>query len=168
MPKDGPIHKAAYKGQTDAVADLLADGVPVDSRGAQQRTPLHRAVGKGNNNVVELLIEKKANLDLVDAGGLTPLHWAALFGLTATGDLLVKGGCAIDAQTKSGETPMHLCAEKGKTDFVQFLLGKKANIEIRDNGAKGGQTPYDAAKKAKQKEIMKLLKPKGKKRFGFF
>jgi len=163
MPQDTPLHKAAYKGEVETCQELLEDQTsnPVNCRGAQNRTPLHRAVGKGHNEVVKLLIEKKADLSLVDSGGLTALHWAALFGLVDTGKILYDNGASVDAPTKSGETPLHLCAEKGTVEFVQFLLANEANQELRDNGAGGGGTAYDSAKKANQKECMALLKPAG-------
>lgn len=163
MPQDTPLHKAAYKGEKEAVAELLEDATanPVNCRGAQNRTPLHRAVGKGHNEVVSLLIEKKADLGLVDSGGLAALHWAALFGLVDTGKILVSSKADVNAKTKSGETPLHLCAEKGKAQFVEYLLGEGADVEVRDNSANGGCTPYDSAKKANQQECMLLLKPDG-------
>ena len=147
----------------DEVRKLIADGeFDVNSRGAQNRTPLHRAVGKGHDSVVECLIEMKADLTLVDFGGLTALHWAALFGLVETGRLLYEGNPdTLDVQTKSGETPLHLCAEKGNNEFVKFLLDCKANPEIRDKGAGGGASPYDAAKQQGHKACMELLKPAG-------
>ena len=43
MPKDGPIHKAAYKGDAGTVEDLLDSKVDVNVKGAQNRSPLHRA-----------------------------------------------------------------------------------------------------------------------------
>ncbi len=141
---------------------LNDDPESINVRGAQQRTPLHRAVGKGHNHIVNLLIEKKADFSIVDGGGLTALHWAALFGLVDTGRLLVRAHPeCINSQTKSGETPLHLSAEKGNTEFVLFLMESKANIEVKDMGANGGQTAYDAAKAAGHKECMQLLKPVG-------
>lgn len=162
MPKDNNLHKAAYKGDLGTVEDLLNDpNEDVNARGAQQRTPLHRAVGKGHDSVVQHLIDKKADVNLTDGGGLTPLHWAALFGLVKTGEILIKAQANVDAQTKSGETPLHLCAEKGKVEFVKFLLEHNANTTLHDKGQGGGSTPYDAAKKSGQREVMLLLKPAG-------
>jgi len=51
--------------------------------------------------------------------------------------------------------------KKGKAQFVTFLLEKKADPNIRDKSAGGGVTPFEAAKRAGQKEVMALLKPSG-------
>eukprot|EP00808_Paulinella_micropora_P023539 g54881.t1 len=161
MPKDTPLHKAAYKGETDKCEELINSGVSVNVKGAQNRTPLHRAVGKGHDPCVQLLIDRKADLSLTDGGGLTALHWAALFGLCDTGAILVKGGAEVNAQAVSGETPLHLAAEKGKVAFVKFLLDNNADPQIRDASAGGGQTAWDVARKGDNKEVKQLLKPPG-------
>lgn len=88
------------------------------------------------------------------------MHWAAMFGLIDTGELLVNAKAEVNATTKSGETPLHLSAEKGKEKFVEFLVGKGADITIKDKSP-AGLTAYDAAKKAGQKEVMAMLKPAG-------
>lgn len=115
----------------------------------------------GHNSVVQLLVSKGAQPDLVDQGGLTSLHWAALFGLTDTAKILMDAKSDINAQTKTGETPLHLAAEKGKIELVKYLLECGCKTDIRDKGAGGGATAYDAATRSGQKEISELLKPAG-------
>lgn len=89
------------------------------------------------------------------------MHWAALFGLVDTAKILIDAKSDINAQTKTGETPLHLSAEKGKIEMVKYLLECGAKTDIRDKGANGGATPYEAAKRSGQKEISELLKPAG-------
>jgi len=74
------------------------------------------------------------------------------------GRLILDYKANVNAQTNSGETPLHFCAEKGHTEFAQLLLEHDARLDIRDKGANGGATPFDAAKRAKQKECMLLLR----------
>jgi len=62
----------------------------------------------------------------------------------------------LSLQTKTGETPLHLSAEKGKTEFVEFLLQHNASLTLKDTS---DQTAFDSAKKAQQKEVMSLLNP---------
>lgn len=107
------------------------------------------------------MITPGAQPDLVDQGGLTSLHWAALFGLTDTAKILMDAKSDINAQTKTGETPLHLAAEKGKLEMVKYLLELGAKTDVRDKGAGGGASAFDAAKRSGQKEIAELLKPPG-------
>lgn len=164
-------------GDLGAVEELLEKGDDVNARGAQNRTPLHRAIGNGHIEVVNLLLKSGADVSLTDSGGLTPLsvwvelssfltarcfrHWAALFGHVEIGDELLRRNANVDATNNNGETPLHLAAEKGKIAFVQALLRANARLDVRDNSANGGATPYDVAKKANQKEVMALVKPAG-------
>lgn len=163
MPVDTNLHKAAYKGDTNTVEDLLDAGDDINCRGAQSRTPLHRAVGKGHDNTVAVLLNRGADVNMVDGGGLSPLHWAALFGLVKTAQLLVEYKADINLPTKTGETPLHLSAEKGKLEFVKFLIKHGADIEAKDNGVDGKpcRTAYDSAKAAGQKEVLPFIKPAG-------
>ena len=78
MPRDGDIHKAAYKGDLDEVRQLLKSGVDPDTPGASQRTALHRAIAGDQTSVVEFLLDNKANVNVKDKSGRTPLHWAAV------------------------------------------------------------------------------------------
>jgi len=162
MPQDTNLHKAAAKGELQAVEELIEQGEDVNSKGAQNRTALHRAVGKDFEVIVKFLLEHQADCTAVDSGGLTPLHWAALFGFFNSGTLVLDA-CpgVIDAQTNSGETALHLAAQKNHRDFVKILLDRGAKTDIHDKSANGGLTAYDVAKKANARESMELLKPAG-------
>jgi len=73
MPVDTPLHKAAHKGDIDAVEQLLKDGMSVNELGAGNRTALHRAVGANHESLVAFLIEHGADINLADDSGRTPL-----------------------------------------------------------------------------------------------
>lgn len=80
MPKDTPLHKAAYKGVEEDIIELLDSGIDVNVAGAGNRTPIHRAVGAANIECVELLIERGADVSRKDGSGRSPMHWAAVSG----------------------------------------------------------------------------------------
>lgn len=91
---------------------------------------------------------------------MTPLHWAANLGNTNFGSILLQHGANPNAQTRNGDTPLHFCAEKGNIEFIQLLLSHGADRTLRNQdptNKKGGSTPYDTAKKFRNKKCAQLL-----------
>lgn len=77
-----------------------------------------------------------------------------MFGLVETGRILVEVGNAdINATTKSGETPLHLCAEKGKQEFVEFLLTLPTLDKQKLDKSNPPKTAYDVAVASGHKEV---------------
>jgi len=87
-----PMHRAAYWGYEDAIADLVEEGEDVDGTDAQGETPLHKAARLGNLEAVRALMEADANPDRQNNLGLTPLHWAALTGRAEVVEVLMERG----------------------------------------------------------------------------
>ena len=73
----GSIHKAAEKGNIEAVKQHLAAGTDVNAKDdAFGGTPLHHASGSGRNEIAELMIAEGAAVNAKDEDGDTPLDWA--------------------------------------------------------------------------------------------
>ena len=74
---------------------------------------------------------------------MTPLHGAAMIGNIDVARILVdKGNADVNSQTIDGYTPLHIAAISGKAQFIQFLLDKRANRDLRD---KRNLTPAEEA-----------------------
>ena len=58
---DEPLHDAAFKGDLEASALLIAAGVDVNARGQKGMTPLHMSIYGGNPDVSDLLLVSGAN-----------------------------------------------------------------------------------------------------------
>lgn len=161
MPKDGELHKAAYKGDAGECEDLISGGADVNEPGAQDRTALHRAVAGKHAHVVKLLISKGANVNLADIAGRTPMHWAGIVGSTECARALFEAKASFNDQTKDNQsTPLHMAAESGHVEFCQFAVGTgQADITIKNAQ---GQTAFDVAKKAGKKDVLPILKLPGK------
>lgn len=72
------LHKAACRGQTDVVAEVLAAGsCVIDARDDMGRTPLLQAAHAGHAAVVGQLLRAGAAVDAADSVGRTPLFAAA-------------------------------------------------------------------------------------------
>jgi len=160
MPRDTDLHKAAYKGNANAVREFIDSGeIDVNEAGAANRTALHRAVAANSVEVVSLLIEKGARVDVTDKSGRTPLHWAAVVDATRCANVLVSNGADINAVSSTGSTPLHMACDLGKQKFVQYALSAGGDVQAED---KAGMKPYDLAKLNNHKEVAKLVKPGGK------
>ena len=87
------LHYAAFHGQTEIGALLIANGLDVDSREPLwQQTPLHVAASNLKLQFTQMLIEHGADLNAKDHIGLTPLDCASLYSDTRTADLIDQSG----------------------------------------------------------------------------
>ena len=86
-----PLHYAAWKGQVEVAAALLAAGADVNARNQNAHwggTPLHAAAHANQRAVAELLIAHGAGLDARSVNGRTPLEETAIHNATAVARLL--------------------------------------------------------------------------------
>lgn len=102
-----PLHRAAYEGQKEASALLLAHGADVNATARDGYTPAHSAalgVGRGpRKEVVEVLLASKANTNAKTRDGMTPLHIAAFGGNKDLIQLLLPG-----TKVDQSDTALHL------------------------------------------------------------
>ena len=133
----------SFKGHTETIKSLIAQGKDINARNIRGQTPLHLAAAKGNSDVVQLLLENGAEVDAVATdSGCTSLHYAASLGHVELCELLVRYGADPDAQTARLETPLHLAVASGHSDVVALLLKYHARLDIRDTN---GMTPLQQA-----------------------
>lgn len=90
------------------IRDLVAAGIPVDSRNDRGRTPLHDAAegAWGNSTAVRTLLALGANPDIADPGGSTPLMLAAARGETECVRLLLEAGADPTPADCDGSTAL--------------------------------------------------------------
>ena len=89
---DISIHKAAERGNIEAVKQHLDTGEDVNVKSDSGMTPLHHAAYRENNEVIELLIAKGADVNAKTKSGFTPLDATSVFNKTEIADLLRKHG----------------------------------------------------------------------------
>ena len=68
-----PLSAATWKGQTEIVKRLIAEGADVNTKDEKGMTPLHDAVEEGYKEIVELLIANGANINSLNEDKKTPL-----------------------------------------------------------------------------------------------
>jgi ankyrin repeat protein len=92
QPPDISIHKAAVRGNIEAVKQHLDDGADVNAKNDNGETPLHLAAMEDHKEIAELLITKGADVNAKNRGGSSVLDYATRLGQPETADLLRKHG----------------------------------------------------------------------------
>ena len=122
---DISIHKAAGKGNIEAVKQHLAAGTDVNAKNKHGYTPLHAAAEEGHKEVAELLIQNGANVNAKNVGS-TPLHEAAKKDHKEIAELLIEKGADVNAKGDGGRTPLHNAANK---EIAELLIAKGADVD---------------------------------------
>jgi ankyrin repeat protein len=138
---------AAYMGQTEAVALLLARGADASRTVAGSRldgdgAPLTMAFMpmRGSRDreaqspkIAALLLDHGANIDARDRQGRTALHGVAERGQLSAARLLVSRRAAVDVADAAGMTPLHLAVKAGHAEVAALLLERGADVRVRAN-----------------------------------
>lgn len=136
------LAKAAKKGRTAQVVELIAAGDDVDSRDRGGNTPLYYAALKGHADVARLLLDAGADVDVDNNFGSTPLHVASRGGHVEVIRVLAEYGADMDARNLTGGSASTL---RGGADNTLLQTGLKSS------------TPLEKAARAGQFEAVKVL-----------
>ena len=131
------LHMAALGDKAEALAELLKQPTAdIDSADIAGDTPLILAARDGCYNAVQYLLDNGANACTANQKGWNALHVAACSGHVTVVETLIDGEDDmefIDSTTLNGFTPLLLAAQTGKTDVVQLLAERGANLRLREN-----------------------------------
>jgi Ankyrin repeats (3 copies)/Ankyrin repeat len=123
-------------------------------------TALHWATFTEKIDIVSLLLRYNADTNVKSKKGITPLHHAVWNKLTDIINVLLdySADTRVDTNVKDkhGNTPFHYAIKQcdNKIDVVSPLLGKGADISIRDGDNK---TPLEMATGLNYQAVIKLL-----------
>ncbi len=139
------------------VKDLINQKANINAKDMYGWTPLHFAASRNKLSVVEFLFNNNANINAKDVYGNTPLHVAAQYSsnLEIVKFLLDKDISGINNITNNGWTPLHVAIQGNKLNTVELLLGRGADIEVRDIY---NQTSLDLATRKGYLDIAGILK----------
>jgi ankyrin repeat protein len=115
---------AAYAGQTEMVALLLAKGAAIRALDRLQKNAMTYAAGAGNTEIVGILIAKGVDPNAVYHNDLTALMWAAGFGKTSTVKVLLDAGARVDLKDDRGKTASDMAREGKFEETVKLLEGR--------------------------------------------
>eukprot|EP01138_Halocafeteria_seosinensis_P008267 gb/GECG01008448.1/.p1 GENE.gb/GECG01008448.1/~~gb/GECG01008448.1/.p1 ORF type:complete len:597 (+),score=67.03 gb/GECG01008448.1/:1-1791(+) len=142
-----PIHSAARRGETAAVATFVDDHLREPAiRDAKGNTPLHKAVEAKNPKLRVEVINQMINRYEVDKttknnNGETPLMIAAAAGhLEALQKVEVDDMNIMRAQSTGGYTSLHLAAQNGHIETVKYLCGPLKDRKLPRLTSNNGET----------------------------
>jgi len=113
-----PLMMAAFKGQEDLVAKLIARDAAVNKTGW---TPLHYAATNGHLAIIKVLLDKYAFIDAQSPNGTTPLMMAAMYGSAEAVKLLIDEGADQTMKNQQGMTALDFAKRANRGDAVQLL-----------------------------------------------
>lgn len=123
-----PLHEAVNLGDTEAVEQLLADGINVDKRDGEGESALHRAAYHSRKDLVMILIGARADPNITDRKGKTPLRKA--YDSQEVAQSLLSADADPNVADKNGNTALHRAAEDDFVDVAQALLEAKADPDL--------------------------------------
>ncbi|KAM5201776.1 ankyrin repeat domain-containing protein 35 [Hipposideros larvatus] len=131
-----PFHLAAFKGLTECLTILLANGADINSRNEDGSTALHLATISCQPQCVKVLLQHGANEDAVDAENRSPLHWAASSGCASSVLLLCDHEAFLDVLDNDGRTPLMIASLGGHAAICSQLLQRGARVNVTDKDDK--------------------------------
>ncbi|XP_065353147.1 ankyrin repeat domain-containing protein 17 isoform X5 [Cloeon dipterum] len=152
-----PLMLAAMNGHTAAVKLLLDMGSDINAQIETNRnTALTLACFQGRNEVVSLLLDRKANVEHRAKTGLTPLMEAASGGYVEVGRVLLDKNADVNATPvpSSRDTALTIAADKGHVRFVELLLTRGAQVEVKN---KKGNSPLWLAANGGHLSVIEML-----------
>jgi ankyrin repeat protein/cell wall assembly regulator SMI1 len=154
---------AAFNGQAESAAALLAAGTDPNHVDLMGFTPLGHAAMKGTDEVIEVM---RALLDGgadIEAGiGSTPLMMASRS--RAAIRFLLDRGANPNATRPTQGTALHVCIDDKNIAGIELLLSRGADPTIPGPtiGSKPGLTALEFAKKKKVKKAIEILEGNAK------
>jgi len=131
-----PLLKAAWDGDQDIVATLLAAGAKVNAKATDTlETPLINAVSREHTEIVKMLIKAGADVTPKNKFNFNAFTTAVAAGKQEIAGLLLDAGAKVE-EGSSGLTPLQFAASAGNVDMIRFLVKRGASV---NHGAKAGE-----------------------------
>jgi len=129
------LHVCIQNNATEAAAELIRLGSPVNFKNVKGVTPIIAAAQKGNLELVQLLLKHGANPFAVTYTGSTALIQASHFGHHLVVECLLKRGVMAEQANYKNTTALMRAAQEGHEENVKLLLrfDSKVNRENHEN-----------------------------------
>jgi len=131
---DARLSEAAMRGDHNAVASLLKEGVDIDGAQGDGSTALHWAAFNDDLETTKALLAAGANVKVTTReGGITPLFMACTNGNAGIVEALLKAGADTNSVKPNGTTALMLAAASGSSQAVKILLDRGAKVDAKES-----------------------------------
>ena len=159
------FHDAARTGDLAEVERLLAAGIYVDVRDAEERTALMQATRSGAYDIVLRLLLAGADPNLLDPDESTALFHAIVKGHSDIAAMLLLNDLRIANDENlfhhdqyRGRTALHLAAEFNETDILRLLLTQEnRGLDVNTQALGSQKTALFPAARLGRVEAVELL-----------
>ncbi|XP_027018734.2 histone-lysine N-methyltransferase EHMT1a [Tachysurus fulvidraco] len=128
-----PLHAAAAEGHKEICHILVQAGANLDMCDDQQRSPLMDACENNHMETVEYLLKAGASTSHKDIRGSTCLHMVTRGGhIGILQHLLSSASVDVNCKDDGGWTPITWATENLHTEQAKLLIGRGADIHMRD------------------------------------
>jgi len=126
------VFQHARAGEPEALATLLAQGLPPNLRNERGDSLLMLACYHGHVDTVRVLLEHGADPELMNDAGQTPLAGAAFKGDLAVATLLLDQGASVASAGPNGKNALMFAAMFNRTEIARLLLARGADPHALD------------------------------------
>ena len=134
-----PFIYGCQSGDCERMKLLLDHGASIEPADSSCRAPLMTAIESEiypAGPAIKLLLDRGAEIDQFSqssVGLASALHYCACHGMTETAALLLDRGGTIEIQNSRGETPLRLAVKYQRSEMVEMLVERGADVFARDN-----------------------------------
>ncbi|XP_049765779.1 serine/threonine-protein phosphatase 6 regulatory ankyrin repeat subunit A-like [Schistocerca cancellata] len=156
MSIDNDMRSAVYKGDVDALKELVSKGGNPNAKGYNDEPLLLYAAICNKVEVIRYLLKEACvPIELCDKRGRTALLTAASYGNLDAVQYLLSAGANILARTALDETALHLSARTKSVETFKFL--QQSGIPVDALDIRGRTVLHHAAKSAYPKMVECIL-----------
>ena len=123
------LHEAAARGDLEAIARLLAEGLDIDARDADGRTPVMTATVARQTAAVRALVEAEADVDIRDDRLDNPFLFAGAEGLLDILRLVNEAGADPAITNRYGGIALIPACEREHVEVVRYLL-EQSDVDV--------------------------------------
>jgi ankyrin repeat protein len=155
--------QAVEMGDSAEVVHLLAQGVNIETRNAEELTPLAIAIRRGDVSLVKVLLMHGGNVHATTekAGNFPPrdiiLVPAAEKGYTQIVQLLLDRGADINTRSGMGVTALMLATQRNHIDVVKLLITQGADVNAKDDRGFTALSFAKDSRKTNSDQIVQML-----------